>query len=69
MLTRTFCEVGAYGLTPDQITAILKAVPCQVQYNRQRRMLVCRNFEYSRKVRDLKNAYIKANIRKEIEQG
>jgi len=69
MLTRSASDVDVIGLHMDQIKVILAKVGPTIRYNRAEDKIKCRNFGQAVKVRDMRNACIREDMRKEIESA
>ncbi len=66
MVTRTLCHVDVVGLMDGQIKEVLIKAPGG-RYNYRECAIKYRNFERARVARELKNKFIRANIREGIE--
>ncbi|MHA2064504.1 MAG: hypothetical protein ACXABY_09010 [Candidatus Thorarchaeota archaeon] len=69
MLTRTASDVDVIGLHMDQIKVILTKVGPTIRYSRSEDKIKCRNFGQAREVREMRNAMIREDMRKEIESA
>ena len=64
MNNRTAANVDASGLSDTQIKWVLQKVGYGVRYNRREGRFKCLNFDVADKVRDLRNACIRKNMRR-----